>query len=459
MIMFPNQHAAITTTPPPPPMPMSKYGPGTDAADATAKELEVLAAHGELAGRARQLRSLAASLRDPDEAHGWRNIPVHAAFANLSLDPDVRTRDTVLQWLYMLRAAVVFLPLLVSWLGIHGAVDAYRERLAADADLGAQTFFRDWLSGFDGELWLSFDRMAAIVVACIIALIAVSIVVEGRQRADHTRAVRAEAELRDRVDEALTEAGLHLNAIPGATGEDAERRLAEMVAHSADLIEALVDTVRGVQSELAALADSTGEFRTVVAGLDDGAREIAAATTKLDATVSAEQTQAAQAFQDAGTAVARDIATATTELRSGLADQQTAVIDDLRRVGDLVIEAVGQGERHRDAIGRLMRDNREEDARALAEAIGQRQSALAEELRSVGEDIAAKLTDTVQVDLDPRLTHQLDAVEHSNLQLNTALGGLARSVQHLGDRIGMSPDLLPPVVQPKRSWFGLKRER
>ncbi len=459
MIMFPGQRTATAPAPPAPPMPMSKYGIGTDAAEATAKELEDLASREELGGRARQLRSLAAALRDPDESRGWREVPVHAAFANLALDPDVRGRDRVLQWLYMLRAAVVFLPLLVSWWGIHGAVDAYRERLAADADLGAQSFFRDWLGGFDGELWLSFDRMAAVVVACILGLIAVSIVVEGRQRAEHGRAVRAEAELRDRVDEALTESSLHLNAAPRATGEAAERQLADMVGHSADLIEALVDTVGNVQSELAALVDSTGEFRTVIAGLDDGAREIAAATTRLDATVSAEQTEAAKAFQDAGTAVARDIAAVTAELRSGAADQQHGALDVLRRVGDLVIEAVGQGERHRDALGRLMSDNREEDAQALAEAIAQRQTELAHELRRAGAEIAATLTDTVQVDVDPRLKHQLDAVERSNLQLHAALDGLARSVQYLGDHIGQSPDLLPAVVPPRRGWFGIKRER
>ncbi|MCD0445244.1 hypothetical protein LO763_16640 [Glycomyces sp. A-F 0318] len=459
MIMFPNQRVVPAPAAAAPPMPMSKYGPGTDAADATAKELEDLASREEFAGRARQLRSLAGALRDPDEARGWRDMPLHAVFANLPLDPGPRTRGRVLQGLYILRAAVVFLPLLVSWWGIHGAVDAYRRQLDADADLGAQSFFRDWLSGFDGELMLSFDRMAFTVVVCILVLIAVSAAVEWCQRLEHDRDARSEADLRDRVDAALTEAGLHLNAAPRATGEEAERQLAEMVAHSADLIEALVDTVRSVQADLAALADSTGEFRAVVAGLDGGAREIAAATDRLGATVGAEQSKAAQVFQDAGAAVARDIAEVAADLRTGLADQQTEAADVLRRVGDLVIEAVGQGERHRDAVGRLLRDNREEDARALAEAIAERQTELADELRRAGEAIAAKLSDTVQVDVDPRLKHQLDAVEHSNLQLHAALDGLARSVQYLGDHIGQSPGLLPAVVPPKRGWFGIKRER
>lgn len=42
----------------------------------------------------------------------------------------------------LLRAALIFLPLLVSWLGIHGAVDAYRARLGIDPDQSAQTVFR-----------------------------------------------------------------------------------------------------------------------------------------------------------------------------------------------------------------------------------------------------------------------------------------------------------------------------
>lgn len=452
--MFPTQQSKVLTPVPDPPRPMSEYGPGTKAARETARELKDFAKRPDLTRRAGQLRSLAAALRDPDEARLWREVPLHTAFAGLAFEPEVRTAAP-LQWLHMLRAAVIFLPLLVSWWGIHGAVAAYRERLAADPDQSAQTFFREWLGGFGGELWLSFDRMAAIVVAAIVGLIAVSVAVEWLQRRANAEAVDAETELREDFDAALTEAALHLRATPVGTPEDAERQLEQLVRRSDDLIEALLDTVRSVQGELAGLTASSGEFRTVITGLEDGAKAVAAATAKLDATVASEQTRAVQAFHDAGVAAAGEIAAATADLRTGMADQQDRAARILAQVGDAVTEAVAQGERNRDTIGLLMRDNREEDARALAEAIAQRQGELADELKRAGEAIAATLTDAVEVGVDPLLVKRIDAVEQTNRQLNTAVAGLAQSVRDLGGALRTSMPNLPVPQPPSRGLFGL----
>ncbi|THV43280.1 hypothetical protein [Glycomyces buryatensis] len=452
MISFPNAPAVKAAPTPSPPRPMSEYGPGTAAAKVTAKKLEDLATRGDHAERGRQLRSLAAALRDPDEALLWREVPLHDAFAGLEFEPEPRSRSRLLQPLHMLRGAVIFLPLLVSWWGIHGAVSAYGQRLAADPDQGAQTFFREWLGGFGGDLWLSFDRMAAVIVGCVLALIAVSIASEWLQR----RAIGEEAELRGRFDYALTEAALHLRAAPGATTEDAERQLKEMVSRSADLIQALLDAVNAVQGELSELEASSGEFRTVITGLEGGARSIAAATHKLDTTVSNEQNRAAQAFHDAGTAAAAEIAAAADGLRTGIAEQQDQASQVLTQVGAAVTEAVGQGERHRDALGRIMRDGRDEDARALAEAIAQRQGQLADELRRAGEDIAAKLTGAVEIEVDQRLRAQLDAIGQTNRQLNIAVDALAQSVHHLGQTLGQT-NLPVPVQEPPKPWYKFGR--
>lgn len=454
VIRFPIRQApAPAPAPPPAPhRPISEYGPGTDEAEKTAATLESLAERPETAGRESQLRSLAGALRDPDEARGWREIPLHAAFANLAFTAETRTAAP-LRWLHMARAAAVFLPLLVSWLGIHGAVDAYRERLAADPDQGAQTFFREWLGGFDGDLWLSFDRMAAIVVASIAVLIAVAVAVEWLQRQENDQALATETELRDRLDAALTEAALHLRLGPAGTPEDAERQLKQIVARSADLIEALLETVESVRGELTGLEASTGEFRTVIAGLQNGAKEMAAATAELDATVAAERTRAVDAFATAGNAVAAQIAAAADDLQTGMADQQQRAMEMLAQVGQAVTEAVGEGERHRDAIGLLMRDNREDDARALAEAITSRQGELADELRKAGEDIAQRIAEPVSLEVDPALRQQLDAAQQTNLQLHTALEGLAQSVEHLGRALGASLPHLPQPRSPRGRWF------
>ncbi len=455
VIRFPIRQAPAPAAPAPPPgphRPMSEYGPGTDEAEKTAATLDSLAERPELTGRESQLRSLATALRDPDEARGWREIPLHAAFANLAFTaPSPRTAP--LQWLQLVRAAAVFLPLLVSWLGIHGAVDAYRERLAADPDQGAQTFFREWLGGFGGDLWLSFDRMAAIVVASIAVLIAVAVAVEWLQRREDEKSLETETELRDRLDAALTEAALHLRLGPVGTPEDAERQLKQIAARSADLIEALLETVNAVQGELAGLESSTGEFRAVITGLENGAREIAAAATGLDATVAAEQARAVDAFAAAGTAVAAEITGAAGDLQAGLDRQQQRTMEMFTQVGQAVTEAVGQGERHRDAIGLLMRDNREDDARALAEAIAQRQSELADELRKAGEDIAQQIAEPVSVEVDPALRQQLDAVRQTNLQLHTALEGLAQSVDHLGKALSTPLPHLPAPRPSRGRWF------
>lgn len=451
--MFPKQ-PTLSGVPASPVVPrsMSEYGSGTAAAAETADELDSLAERPELTRRAAQLRSLAVGLRDSDEARAWRDVPLHTAFANLAFTTETRTA-TPLRWLHMVRAAAVFLPLLVSWLGIHGAVDAYRERLAADPDQGAQTFFREWLSGFDGELWLSFDRMAAIVVGSIAVLIAVAVTVEWLQRRANSEALKTETELRERLDAVLTEAALHLRVSPLGTPEDAERQLEQMVSRSADLLEALLETVKAVQGDLTGLVASSSEFRTVVGSLDAGAKAIAATTAELDATIAREQTRAVQVLGDAGIAAAAEIASATAGLRAGMADQQDRTVDMLARIGDTVMEAVGQGERHRDAIGLLMRDNREEDAHALAEAIAQRQGELAEELKRAGEVIAETLTDAVEVGVDPILVKRIDAAEQVDRQLNTAVDELAQSVHHLGKVLRSLLPHLPVSRSPRGRWL------
>lgn len=453
MFIFPN---ALSAPAPPPataptPLPPSEYGPGTNGAETIAAELDSLAIRESSEDRGRQLASLAAALRDAEAAVLWRDVPLHAAFAGLAVEPEIQTRGRLLQLLHLIRAAVIFLPLLVSWWGIHGAVSAYRERLADDPDQGAQTFFREWLGGFGGELWLSFDRMAGIVVGCVLALILVSIAAEWLHRTASVEAEIAETGLRDRIDHALTEAALHLRAMPGPNSEDAERHLAEMVSRSADLLEALTTAVDSVRGELSALEASSGEFRTVVAGLEDGARSIADATLQLDSTVSQEQARAAKAFEDAGTAAAAEIATAAESLQTGVADHLEQTAHVLTQVGVAVTETVGQGERHRDALGRLMQDNRDEDARALAAAIAGEQARFADDLRRAGEDIAAKLAGVVEVEADQALRDRLDAIGRTNLQLNTTVDNLARSVHHLGTVLGQTA--LPALPEPKRRWF------
>jgi hypothetical protein len=456
MIMFPAPAAKPAPTAQPP-RPAAAYGPDTPAAKTVAKRLDEYAERAEFTRRAGQLRSLAAALRDPEEARLWRGVPVHDAFAGLAPEPDTRGATLVVQALNALRAVAVFLPLLVSWMGIHGAVAAYGEQLDSDPDQGAQAFFREWLDGFDGALWLSFDRMALIVVLCIVGLIAVSIAAEWFQRYADAAADRTANELRDRLDYDLTEAALHLRALPSDSPEDAERRLAEAATRSADLVEALHETVTAVRGELDALDASTGEFRSVVSGLENGAKEIAASTARLDATISAEQVRAAQTFADAGTAVAAEIAASAGELRTGTDALQRQALDMLAQVGQAMAEAVSQGERNRDALGLLMRDNRDEDARALADAIAQRQTELADELRSAGRDIAAQLHDTVRIDVDQPLRAQLDGIQQSHQQLGAALGALSQAVAHLAQQAHVPQQGLVPAdplqSQPKRRWF------
>ncbi|MEU5156343.1 hypothetical protein [Glycomyces sp. NPDC021274] len=453
MFIFPSTPTAPVAVDPPTPLPPTEYGPGTNGAETIATELEALAMREPSEDRGRQLASLAAAMRDAAAAVLWRDVPLHAAFAGLAVEPEIQPRDRLLQLLHLIRAAVIFLPLLVSWWGIHGAVSAYRERLADDPDQGAQTFFREWLGGFGGELWLSFDRMAAIVVASVLVLILASIAIEWMQRIAAAEADAAETRMRDRIDTALTEAALHLRAMPGSDPDEVERRLNQIVDRSAGLLEALTTAVDAVRGELAALEASSGEFRTVAAGLEGGARSIAEAAEQLDGTISQQHARTAKAFEDAGKAAAAELGAAANGLQTGIADQLDRTAQVLTEVGLAVTEAVGQGERHRDSLGRIMREHREEDARALADAMSQRHTALADELRRAGEDIAAKLAGVVEIEVDQRLRDQLDGIGRTNLQLHSSVDGLTQSVHFLGQALGRTPLPAPLPPQGPRRWF------
>ncbi|GAA1674147.1 hypothetical protein GCM10009830_20640 [Glycomyces endophyticus] len=436
------------------PMPAAAadYGPGTPAADGTASRLKSLADHSRFASHRRPLRALADALGDAETAALWRELPLHDVFAGVSGEPGQPARGRVLQGLYAVRAAAIFLPLLVSWVGIHGAVSAYRDRLGTDAEQGAQTFFREWLSGFDGELWLSFDRMAGAVVACVLILIAVSVAIEWFQRSVAAETEAIETGLRGELDGALTEAALHLRATPGFSAEALERRFGETVGLAADLGVTLVEAAQSVNGELAALEAAGSEFRAVATGLESGARSIADAATRLDTTVASERDRAVQAFHDAGIATAAAIGVAAQGLQDNAAEHQDQAAMILREVGASVIEAVGQGERHRDALGRLLRDNREEDASALARAIASEQSRFADDMRRAGEDIAAKLAGVVEIEADQQLRDRLDQIARTGDQMTMTVDRLAQAVDRLGQ--GLGEPHLPVPVTPKRRWFG-----
>ncbi|WP_100445811.1 coiled-coil domain-containing protein [Glycomyces xiaoerkulensis] len=410
----------------------TRYGPGTPEARDVADELEALAGRDELQQRARQLNSLAAALRGPEPPGPWSEIRLHEAFANVVLDAVVREGTSPLRWWYAARVTLVFIPLLCTWWGIHQAAGAYGRMLEGGAEPGAQSFFRQWLGGFDGTIWFSFGNMAVLVLLSIAGIIAVSVGIELKHRKLEAEAARSEARLRDRLDAALTDAALHLRSRPPETPESAADRLRRITDRAAELTGELTESADRVSAELSDLGAAGGAFRATVAEIADGAGAITSAAGDLRAALAdIEQRLADQHRQSADLArrIAADLHDTTTDHY-----ERTATV--LTEVGRTVTDAVGAGERHRLNLALQVRDSQEAAAERVAERVVEGLAGLTDRLDQAGRAVTTELADTVEIGVDRTMLAQFRTIDDTNRQLTRTVADLTRAVDELARLLG-----------------------
>ena len=207
------------------------------AREPVAEELAVLAgsvrqqdaAVGELLGR------LATAVRDgrADEVKAYAAALDPRSLAELIT---VR-RSPVWAVLEVIRNALVFAPIAVTWFGLSTASAAYEKLLQARPELISRPFLLLWQESFQGtSAVLSFSTLAIIDASLIALLIVLSLTIhvraDVRDVSTRTRVLLRESEIRLLLGHALS-----LSSGPSLTDASADAVLDDMVAEERRIYE------------------------------------------------------------------------------------------------------------------------------------------------------------------------------------------------------------------------------
>ncbi|MEM7125786.1 MAG: hypothetical protein AAF702_05645 [Chloroflexota bacterium] len=132
------------------------------------------------------------------------------------------------RWFEFLRNVLVILPLAVTWIGISVAVRGYQVLLEEQPEQAAQSFIYLWQSGFDGRVWLTLERLAAIDGAILLVVFILSLILAfysaTRQNRGRSEAMRVQYDL----EEILADADLVLSVSRQPNEYQALQRVVKM---------------------------------------------------------------------------------------------------------------------------------------------------------------------------------------------------------------------------------------
>lgn len=235
---------------------------------------------------AARLRKLSTALTDSDAAVQWAFADLRRAFDARSLAARcaVRTADnTQLSNWEAVRNALIFVPLILTWLGILDAANGFYQLARVDPVAAQQPFLYLWQDAFGGRSVFTLGNIALVDVGILsgVAILTAVLMRQAGQGAARERAAAARIEL-DLVS-ALFEADLAL----------AEHRLPQPYA-SITRLEHMAELLHGrMEQEGGRIAALAGEKERQLAALTAFTPQLAAgAATLLAAAERLEQGQA-----------------------------------------------------------------------------------------------------------------------------------------------------------------------
>jgi hypothetical protein len=321
-----------------------------------AGQLKKLAQKQQLSERKEELESLADDLAAGDNLDVWAEIDLVQAFARPESLCGTRSApgragaggrsvksvkglswDTLWSAVRRIRdepleaalGIMVFVPLLVTWLGLSRASSAYDELASQDPKEATRPFLQLWQSGFDGHLssFERFDTVALMAVGLITVLVLLAVWhALARRRAEHElAAAEAEDELLlaglmsvlTRVQLALVS---HKRASPQrftAELSSAAGQLKSLTDRAARSHNKLVQAATATESAATGLVAATDRLTGEMPSLGAAAGRIEAAVRDSADVLRAAQTTALDAVRTAQDATARtgqDNATAVREV-------------------------------------------------------------------------------------------------------------------------------------------------
>lgn len=239
-------------------------------------------------GAAARLRDLGDALVGGSTADAWASSDLlslinPSVLAQASVIRRSGGTTTGLGILELLRNVLVLLPLVVTWVGISQAVEAYTKLLSADASQATRSFLYLWQNGFNGHLGsgMTLGRLALIdgVLLGLVALLtllvyAVNLVVSNEQERQSQR-------IRGELEQALAEASLQLaprrqnQAILGMSNLQAQaQQMLQQISTLSQFNAGLLQTAKTMQ-------DAATVFQNTQATLDSDIKGLSTSVTRL----------------------------------------------------------------------------------------------------------------------------------------------------------------------------------
>jgi len=339
--------------------------------------LRALAAHPRLTDRAPDLTLLADALDSKDEQSraldAWVNVDLFGAFTPESTIGEPAELPAQRRALHGAPGVLVFVPILITWMGLGAATAAYRETVGSDPNSAGRPFLEQWQTGFGGNLSaaLTFDRVATYTVLAILVLLGLIVATAWDRHRLADEEERQTAALAAELASALTAAQLAMSrrnlSSPLRFEEELSRVAGELRELYADARRAQAaaqraTTIAGQATER--LLGTTDDLTSNVRALDASTRAIAERSTQIGAAIEA----VAMATEQVGPAVAsaageskraakegrRRVADAAEELRTELGAVAEALLDAIDRLASTAQTNVSGYESAVDAAGRLL---------------------------------------------------------------------------------------------------------
>jgi hypothetical protein len=225
-------------------------------------------ARGKALGNHATLELLADHLRGKGSSTvPWHQVDLPATLADpeqpLLSTVGKRSRGTA--GLERVLSAAVFLPLLITWIGLALAARAYGKLAENDPRMAGQPFLQQWQSGFGGELpeWATFEHVAQSAIAAIGALLLLAAVAAVRRHLED----RDEERVREQLVPLLARAQIAL-ARDNSSDPSTFARTLNSTAQE------LRDLVSSTRTTADALKKAADDMRTAAVGVSSGSKQL-----------------------------------------------------------------------------------------------------------------------------------------------------------------------------------------
>jgi hypothetical protein len=311
-------------------------------------ELQRLSDHPEFADRRDGLNELAEALKGGPDRPRWAEVDLFKVF-NVDAASTMQVQDSVVaQRLERLLSVLIFVPVLLTWIGLAAAGLAYRSLLAEDPTAAQQSFLKLWYSGFEGHTPLGLDRIAFLTIGILFLVILVSFLLNRQRDRDRARTDLRGRDLGRQLRTAVTRASLllvdHRQSSPDQIRERigaATDELGKVVQQSRDIAQLTTMSLEQMRTSLDQVNVIAGKFDGSVQLSARAANTIASASERVSQSVidldsRIQQTFSELAAENAGALnkAADQMTEAVKGLSSGLEEPLSAVTDGSRTMAE-----------------------------------------------------------------------------------------------------------------------------